>query len=79
MRADIDLFLNEEHIDALWVMGAMKNNADMVYFTGIQEVKNADLFKLQESRPWFTMLQPWKGKKQQNQGLKRMPLIQNCH
>ncbi len=51
MRSDIDLFLKEEHIDALWVMGAMKNNADMVYFTGIQEVKNADLFKLPGKPP----------------------------
>ena len=46
MRSDIDIFLKEEKIDALWVMGAMKNNADMVYFTGTQEVRNADLFKL---------------------------------
>ena len=51
MRSDIDLFLKEEGIDALWVMGAMKNNADMVYFTGIQEVKNADLFKLSGKPP----------------------------
>jgi Xaa-Pro aminopeptidase len=46
MRSDLDLYLNEANIDALWVMGAMKNNADIVYFTGTQEVKNADLFKL---------------------------------
>ena len=32
MRSDIDMLLKEEHIDALWVMGAMKNNADMVLF-----------------------------------------------
>ncbi len=51
MRSDIDLFLKEEKIDALWVMGAMKNNADMVYFTGTQEVKNADLFKLTGKPP----------------------------
>lgn len=51
MRSGLDLFLEEEHIDALWVMGAMKNNADMVYFTGIQEVKNADLFKLSGKPP----------------------------
>jgi len=51
MRSDLDLFLEEEHIDALWVMGAMKNNADMVYFTGIQEVRNADLIKLSGKPP----------------------------
>jgi len=32
-------------------MGTMKNNADMVYFTGIQEVKNADIFKLSGKTP----------------------------
>ena len=51
MRSDLDQFLKEELIEALWVMGAMKNNADMVYFTGIQEVKNADLFKISGKPP----------------------------
>jgi Xaa-Pro aminopeptidase len=51
MKSDLDLILKEENIDALWVMGAMKNNADMVYFTGAQEVKNADLFKLTGKPP----------------------------
>ena len=51
MKSELDLFLREGNIDALWVMGAMKNNADMVYFTGIQEVKNADLFKLSGKPP----------------------------
>ena len=51
MRSDLDRFLVEGHFDALWVMGAMKNNADMVYFTGIQEVKNADLFKVSGRPP----------------------------
>jgi Xaa-Pro aminopeptidase len=46
MRSDIDTILKTQNIDALWVMGAMKHNADMVYFTGTQEVKSADLFKL---------------------------------
>ena len=46
MKSDIDAFLKAQNIDALWVMGAMKHNADMVYFTGTQEVKSADLFKL---------------------------------
>ncbi len=51
MRSDIDLFLNEKNIDALWVMGAMKNNADMVYFTGTQEVKESNLFKIAGKPP----------------------------
>ena len=51
MRSDIDALLKEQKIDALWVMGAMKHNADMVYFTGTQEVKSADLFKLAGKPP----------------------------
>jgi len=51
MRSDIDLFLKEKNIDALWVMGAMKNNADMVYFTGTQEVKDANLFRIAGKPP----------------------------
>ena len=51
MRSDIDALLKEQKIDALWVMGAMKYNADMVYFTGTQEVKSADLFKLAGKPP----------------------------
>jgi Xaa-Pro aminopeptidase len=46
MRSDIDELMKEQNIDALWVIGDMKNNADMVYFTGPQEVRNADLFKI---------------------------------
>lgn len=51
MRSDIDALIKEQKIDALWVMGAMKHNADMVYFTGTQEVKSADLFKLAGKPP----------------------------
>ncbi len=51
MRSELDRFLKEGLFDALWVMGAMKNNADMVYFTGIQEVKSADLFRLSGRQP----------------------------
>jgi Xaa-Pro aminopeptidase len=46
MKSDIDLFLKDEKIDALWVMGDLRHNADMVYFTGTQDVKAGDLFKL---------------------------------
>ena len=46
MRSDLDALMKEKNIDALWVMGAMKHNADMVYFTGVHEVNQVDLFKL---------------------------------
>lgn len=45
MRSDLDRFMMEDNLDALWVMGAMKHNADMVYFTGVHEVNQVDLFK----------------------------------
>lgn len=45
MRSDLDRLMKEENLDALWVMGAMKHNADMVYFTGVHEVNQVDLFK----------------------------------
>jgi Xaa-Pro aminopeptidase len=37
--------MKEQNIDALWVVGDMKHNADMVYFTGVHEVRQVDLFK----------------------------------
>jgi Xaa-Pro aminopeptidase len=37
--------MKEQNIDALWIVGDMKHNADMVYFTGVHEVRQVDLFK----------------------------------
>ncbi len=51
MREDIDHFMQEENIDALWVTGATQNNSDMVYFTGIHHVSNADLLKIRGKAP----------------------------
>ena len=45
MRSDLDRLMKEQNIDALWVVGDMKRNADMVYFTGVHEVRQVDLFK----------------------------------
>lgn len=46
MRTDLDTLMKEQNIDALWVTGDMKHNADMVYFTGVHEVRQVDLFKI---------------------------------
>jgi len=46
MKKDIDRLMKDQNIDALWVTGSLQNNPDMVYFTGIQHVNQADLFKL---------------------------------
>lgn len=51
MLSNIDKIMKEQNIDALWVMGSMKHNADMVYFTGVHEVKQVDLFKLSGKAP----------------------------
>ena len=51
MKNDLDKFMKEQEIDALWVLGALQNNPDMVYFTGIHHVNNADLFKIRGKDP----------------------------
>ncbi|MDO9545588.1 MAG: Xaa-Pro peptidase family protein [Pelolinea sp.] len=51
MKKDIDQFMKEQEVDALWVMGALQNNPDMTYFTGIHHVNKADLFKVSGKDP----------------------------
>ena len=51
MKNDIDRLMEEQNIDALWITGGLQNNPDMVYFTGIQHVNKADLFKIYERDP----------------------------
>jgi len=46
MKNDIDRLMEEQNIGALWITGGLQNNPDMVYFTGIQHVNQADLFKI---------------------------------
>jgi len=45
MRSDLDQWMKEQNVEALWVLGDMKHNPDMVYFTGVHEVRQVDLFK----------------------------------
>lgn len=51
MKQDLDRYMQENNVDALWVMGAMYNNPDMVYFTGIHHANQVDLFKLRGKDP----------------------------
>lgn len=44
MKKDIDVFMEEQNLDAIWISGASQNNPAMVYFTGIHHVSAADLF-----------------------------------
>lgn len=51
MKKDLDRLMEEQDIDALWITGGLQSNPDMVYFTGIQHVKKADLFKIRGRDP----------------------------
>jgi len=46
MKNDIDRLMEEQNVDALWITGGLQNNPNIVYFTGIQHVNKADLFKI---------------------------------
>lgn len=51
MKKDIDQIMEANNTDALWITGAMYNNSDMVYFTGIHHANQVDLFKLCGKEP----------------------------
>ncbi len=51
MKQDLDRFMEEKDIDAIWVTGATMNNPDMVYFTGIHHVSYADMLKIRGEEP----------------------------
>ena len=51
MKKDLDRYMQEKNVDALWVIGAMYNNPDMVYFTGIHHTNQVDLFKIRGKEP----------------------------
>lgn len=51
MKTDLDNLMARDQIDALWISGALSHNPDMVYFTGIHHVTQADLFKLRGQPP----------------------------
>ena len=51
MKKDLDRCMQEENVDALWVIGNMYSNPDMVYFTGIHHTTQVDLFKIRGKEP----------------------------
>jgi Xaa-Pro aminopeptidase len=51
MKNDLDQIMQEKNVDALWVIGAMYNNPDMVYFSGIHHANQVDLFKIRGKEP----------------------------
>ncbi len=44
MKKEIEVFMEEQNLDAIWISGASQNNPAMVYFTGIHHISAADLF-----------------------------------
>ena len=51
MKSSLDQTMQENDVDALWVIGSMYNNPDMVYFTGIHHVNQVDLIKIRGKEP----------------------------
>jgi len=51
MKSDLDKLMKSDGIDAIWVTGSLQNNPDMVYFTGIHHVTQAELIKKQGEEP----------------------------
>lgn len=51
MKKDLDELMAQDQVDTIWVIGALFNNPDMVYFTGVRHVTWADLFKLRGQAP----------------------------
>lgn len=45
MKTEIDKFMQEQDIDALWITGSGDHNPNMVYFTGLHHISEAELIK----------------------------------
>ena len=48
MKSDLNLIMERENIDALWIVGDASHNPAMTYFTGIAHVSHADLILIRE-------------------------------
>lgn len=76
MKKDIDRTMLEANFDALWVMGAMYNNPDMVYLTGIHHVSFADLFKVRSQEPIVFIYEDMEREEADRSGLQCHPYDQ---
>lgn len=45
MKSEIDKFMQQQAIDALWITGSGDHNPNMVYFTGLHHISEAELIK----------------------------------
>ena len=53
MHSDLDRIMRENGIDALWVTGTGDHNPNMVYFTGLHHITNAELIKPLGKPAWL--------------------------
>lgn len=51
MKSDLDRLMQEQNIDALFIVGSSMHNPPMYYFTGGVHLTNADLIKLHGKEP----------------------------
>ena len=63
MKKDLDRYMQEENVDALWVIGNMYSNPDMVYFTGIHHTTKWTFSRFAEKSPSLFISLIWNGKK----------------
>ncbi len=73
MKSDLDQIMLDQHLDALWVTGAMYSNPDMVYFTGIHHANQVDLFKIYGREPVLYHFVDMEREEAQRSGLETHP------
>jgi Xaa-Pro aminopeptidase len=74
MKKDLDRFMKENQIDALWVSGPLQHNPDMVYFTGIHHVTGADLIKKIGQPPILNIISQMEREEGEKSGLETRTL-----
>ena len=53
MKQDLELLMEQQGTDAIWITGPAQHNPSMVYMTGGGHVTSADLFKLKGQVPFL--------------------------
>jgi len=79
MKADIDLFMHEQGVDALLITGPAQHNPVMTWFTGLLHITDADLLKIRGRQP-LLFVPPMEREEAQKSGLQtvsysKYPLI----
>lgn len=75
MKSEINALMENQGLDALWVMGAGDHNPNMVYFTGLHHISIANLFILKGKEPVLLHQSMERGEAQKT-GLKTISMIE---